>query len=67
MLLAAVYAPRKNLEFLQYAKYAPRKNLEKNAYAPKRWKKTPKFRLEMVKFGKSGNINREGLFLVKDH
>ena len=29
MLLAAKYAPRSNLEFLQAAKYAPRKNLEK--------------------------------------
>ena len=29
MLLAAMYAPCKNLEFLQHAKYAPRKNLEK--------------------------------------
>ena len=29
MLLAAMYAPRKNLEFLQAANYAPRTNLKK--------------------------------------
>ena len=29
ILLAAMYAPRKNLKFLQAANYAPRKNLEK--------------------------------------